>query len=251
MKEDDLKIIQRNVFDMFLLFDSYCRQKGLRYYLLGGSMLGAVRHHGFIPWDDDIDVGMPRNDYKYFIHNFDFSNLEGLFLLNRESKEFCSYDFSKLIKTVSLKDGEKEVFLDIFPLDGCPFASSIGIKVYYNAFNLLRLMKNSHYMSLENKNIIKKTIIRVFKTIPLMLWYRILDIYLESNSFEKSKSVGNFSGHWGYKEIMQKYIYGEPKLIQFENNEYYGIQESDLYLKKMYGDYMRIPSTDERQSHYD
>ena len=63
MKQEMVRQIQEHIFVLFKQYDCMCRDNNLRYYFLGGTMLGAVRHKGFIPWDDDIDVGMPRDDY--------------------------------------------------------------------------------------------------------------------------------------------------------------------------------------------
>lgn len=74
--------------------------------------------------------------------------------------------------------------------------------------------------------------------------------YLMKNSFERSPFVGNFSGHWEEKEIMQKEIYGNPTLIQFEGEMYYGVENSHAYLSNLYGDYMKLPPLEEQLSHF-
>ena len=147
MTTESLRKIQMEVYEIFKEFDILCRKYKLRYYMLGGTMLGAVRHKGFIPWDDDMDVGMPREDYeklliigkKYFEHkNFK--------LLNGRWEEEFIFDFSKIMKKIEIDNKSLEIFLDIFPLDGCPNTDLKGIKKYYQKFDILRMMKNTHLM---------------------------------------------------------------------------------------------------------
>ena len=252
MKQEDLQIIQQNIFVLFKQFDRICKQNNFRYYLLGGTMLGAVRHKGFIPWDDDVDVGMPRKDYEELLKLCD----KGLWaeqeisVFNAERDSRCSYDFTKLMRKYLLNGKEIEIFVDIFPLDGCPGSSEKSIRRYYKVFNILRTMKNTHYMKLEGKSAIKRVAVRVMRLIPRKTYIKWMKKYLERNSFDASISVGNFSGHWQEREIMSHDIYGTPTPIFFVDGEYLGIEKADAYLTRMYGDYMKLPSEEERLSHF-
>lgn len=249
-----IREIQDEVFSIFKLFDAYCRANDLRYYLIGGSMLGAVRHGGFIPWDDDMDVGMPRSDYKKFalgMQSFlDEQNVRAFVQCPGVSKEY-SFDFIKIMKKVSFNGKEIEIFLDVFPLDGCPYKDKKHIKRYYDKFDRLRFVKNSHYMTLQNKNIIKKAIVLLLRLCPLSVYRKLMDKYIEKNDLDTSVSVGNFSGHWREKEIMEKSVYGNPTLVRFEDGMYYGIENADAYLTAMYGNYMIPTPADEREMHFD
>lgn len=151
----NIKKIQQEVFCIFKQFTKICEQHNLKYYLLGGTMLGAIRHRGFIPWDDDMDVGMPRNDYNKLLSlKKEFSQNK---ILNSYENTNCSYDFTKIMKNVLDEQGNTvEIFLDIFPLDGCPNRTKRGIRSYWRKFDFLRMQKNSHFISLENKGVFKK-----------------------------------------------------------------------------------------------
>ena len=143
-----------------------------------------------------------------------------------------------------------EVFVDIFPLDGCPYSSARMIRLYYSAFDLLRTMENTHFMKLEGKNFFKRTVVKLLRSIPLSAYIRCMNRYLKRHSYDGSKSVGNFSGHWRDKEIMAREVYGKPTLIFFEDAEYFGVEKADAYLSRMYGNYMKMPSEEERLSHF-
>lgn len=155
------------------------------------------------------------------------------------------------MKKVSFNGKEIEIFLDVFPLDGCPYKDKKHIKRYYDKFDRLRFVKNSHYMILRNKNIIKKAIVLLLRLCPLSVYKKLMDKYIEKNDFDTSVSVGNFSGHWREKEIMEKAFFGTPKLIKFEDGMYYGVEHADEYLTAIYGDYMVPTPVDERETHFD
>ena len=117
--------IQKKLLDMLVWFDGFCRANNLRYYALGGTLLGACRHQGFIPWDDDVDVGMPRPDYERLAELMGSEIHDGYVLETENSPDpkFC-YFFSKLYDTsTTLQEDvatglKRGLFLDVFPLDG-------------------------------------------------------------------------------------------------------------------------------------
>ncbi len=124
MKEITLQEMQRIELALLLEFDHLCKAQGLRYYMDGGTLLGAMCYEGFIPWDDDIDLKMPRRDYERFLGMQ--SLLPPHITLEAPGREHSSYLFAKLVdnRTVLLEDGAVEkqtgIYLDIFPMDGHP-----------------------------------------------------------------------------------------------------------------------------------
>ena len=126
--QEQLQKMQEVEIDLFKAFIEVCQKLQLKYYLLGGTLLGAVRHKGFIPWDDDIDVGMPRKDYEIFIQKAQDLLPEHYFVQTLYSEPTIPYNFCKIrnsnttfveysIKKLNINHG---VYIDVFPLDGYP-----------------------------------------------------------------------------------------------------------------------------------
>lgn len=141
--------------DLLIEFDRVCKKHGLKYFLIGGSLLGAIRHNGFIPWDDDIDVGMLRCDYEKFLTlAYEFEN--PYFLQTPYTDEGYYFSFAKLrnSNTAAISNAfryenfNQGVFLDIFPLDNCKLEDALS---RYNKINEL-IMDNSTYMRKSLKN---------------------------------------------------------------------------------------------------
>ena len=123
-----LRQLQLTQLEILKVFDGFCREYGLRYSLYAGSLLGAVRHQGFIPWDDDLDVCMPRADYDRFIELWSENPVDGYVLQNKENSRYFDQSFTKLRKDhTTFLQNEREIgnhhtgiFLDIFPVDRIP-----------------------------------------------------------------------------------------------------------------------------------
>lgn len=128
MMDDALHKLQKTLLEMLKVFDTFCRENNLEYSLYAGSLLGAVRHHGFIPWDDDLDVCMSRGNYNKFLELWQSAPVKGYVLQNKEISKYFSQSFSKLCKdhTTFLQDQQQignqhtGIFLDIFPIDRIP-----------------------------------------------------------------------------------------------------------------------------------
>ena len=128
LKALSLEEHQQILYDMLYMFDDFCREHGLSYFLVGGSLLGAVRHQGIIPWDDDVDIGMERTQYERFLKLFQDKTPKGYCLLNIDTTEGYSLPFSKIAKIGTLqRESSKNVpaggipiNIDILPQDGCP-----------------------------------------------------------------------------------------------------------------------------------
>ena len=251
-----LKQILINMLDEFILI---CNKYNLKYTLLGGSLLGAIRHHGFIPWDDDIDIGMPRDDYDKFISI-------ALKALNKKYKiatiynenNFC-YPFCKLYDNettlIELKDLPfiYGIYIDIFPLDGIPKDLSIRHKIISpiqkrrNVAGFLAKAELSYFYK--------------FKHLPAYLFYSLL--YGDSHSalikceelahkypYCNEYDIINHYGAWGEKEISDYSWFNPLKEYTFEGRKVWGPNNYDAYLTKMYGDYMTPPPIEKRKSHH-
>jgi lipopolysaccharide cholinephosphotransferase len=271
---DEMKII---LIDALKEFHKICLENNLRYYLLGGTMLGAVRHKGFIPWDDDIDVGMPRDDYERF-RKIASKKLSAVYEIEQyNNSNTHPYNYLKMIdkRTLLIQESlehlnaESGVFIDIFPLDGVP-ENEIERKVHDIRIKIRKVFISYHYYSYDmiNKSYwnrtgfvekyIKKNILFMFmkivkiitKFIDIQLIHKSLDKLLSKYKFDESEIVGNYLGAWGSREFMARKFFGNGKKIIFEDNEFIGVEDSDAYLKNLYGDYWELPPEGKRKSHH-
>lgn len=255
--------LQTKLVDMLSWFHVICEKHNLRYYIIAGTMLGAVRHKGFIPWDDDIDVGMPRTDYEKLrqIANRENTHEYMFEYPNAENKDY-TYLFAKLYNTQTTYVEKKRrlikrgIYIDIFPLDG--IGNSIEeAKKNYTEFN--RNFKLSLIIScpfLKRRSFYKNLAILFGRIIsPLFVneqkLAKKIDNICKKYDFDESNIVSNLVGGSGVKGMVPYEYFGKPTLVKFENIMVYGLEKPDLYLKSMYGDYMKLPPVEKRVSLHD
>jgi lipopolysaccharide cholinephosphotransferase len=262
MKEinlDELKVIQ---LDMLKFVKKFCEKNNLKYYLCGGTLLGAIRHKGFIPWDDDIDIFMPMNDYKKFIELFNEN--EKYRLLNPYKSKDYYYLFSKLIDNRTyLKEDDKPhidemgVYIDIFPICGLP-DNREEIDKYITKINGLykkhwhTFCKVWNYSDKKSKMIIK-TIVKFpyyFLNRKKHIRQGILDL-MEKYDIEKSKYVGYILSWYVEKEVTRKEVYDKTIQVEFEVEIFSAPAGYDEYLTNLYGNYMELPPVEKRVSNHD
>lgn len=255
--------LQKNLIEMLAWFHEYCKTNGLRYYALGGTMLGAVRHKGFIPWDDDIDVGMPRSDYEKLISFIGNRKCNNYFVETFQSrdKDF-RYPYAKLYNTKTtlvertwpiLKRG---IFIDIFPLDGLGNTFEDSLR-RWNEISMISNLLWARICSVrKNREIYKNLYVILAHCIPDIIArdeYKLhkMDNICKLSDFDEMKYGGNVFGNWGTKEIMKISIMGKPSLYKFEELEIYGAQDYESYLSSLYGNWRKLPPVDEQISHHD
>ena len=244
-----------------------CEENHLKYYMLGGTMLGAVRHGGFIPWDDDIDLGMPREDYEKFLQIAPELLPQNMRVVNYRNDPAYQYYITRVQDTDTKVEEERIgndsrytcASIDIFPVDGTP-NNPLLRKIYF-----FRVLYHRALMSLCYKDSIdrkrkrsrkEKLLLWVMEKIPvekLTTPYKqkcAIDKLLRSQSVEKSHYIGNIMGAYRTREIVPKEFYGEGKLYQFEDTQLRGMAMAHEYLKYTYGDYMRLPPEDQRKTHF-
>ena len=255
--------LQSRLTDMLSWFHSLCVENGLRYYALGGTALGAVRHNGFIPWDDDIDVGMPRADYDRLreLTKQIYADTPYVLEFPSERKDFV-YTYAKLYDTrTTLVENtryntKRGIYLDIFPLDG--MADEYGealarFKVIDKNFALLHTQTcavRSGRKWYKNLSIVLSRCVPSFILDARKISEKINKLASERD-FDSCKYVANCFGAWHEKEIHERRIYGTPTLCRFEGAEIYVQEDVDAYLKGLYGDYMKLPPVEKRVTHHD
>ena len=260
-----LKEIQDVNLELLIEFNEICKKNGLRYDLVGGSLLGAVRHKGFIPWDDDIDVNMPRPDYERFLNlslkgNLDLpknreviSNRNNTFA--RHFARYIRYDVKRESEYSSENDCPY-IGIDIFVEDGAYnnkllYSIQIFRVKFWRRALLLSLSKPN--MSSKGKNIaILKNIFRpIFKSIGSYKIARHLDKICKEVKFENAKYVAAINGMYGEKEKWLKQDMMPQIDLEFEGRYFPGYKNYDIYLSNLYGNYMELPSEDKREPHGD
>ena len=247
------KELQFRLLQMMKCFHSICEDNDLKYYIIGGTCIGAIRHKGFITWDDDIDIGMPREDYEKLcaLPRSAFpKNLELRFYRNTPNSPF---HFIKFVdNTTTLIEGAylnyvEGLYIDVFPLDGVkdyfhnPFER---LRCNYIWFEKVMIFYNS--MTEKRENWIKKILIYFAKMKSLQTMHSKIEKHMMKYSYKDSEYVANFYGAWKEKEIYPKDDLGTPTLYDFEDTQFYGPELIDEYLTHVYGDYMRLPPKEKR-----
>lgn len=256
--------IQERLLGMMDWFDSFCEENNITYYAVGGTVLGAVRHKGFIPWDDDIDVGVPRADYDRLIElmkGYPNENCRYKLESPLENKDYI-YAFSKLFDTQTTLVEDKQnplkrgIYIDVFPLDGIAKTKEEAIKAYKKIDRKLRILHAQTYVLNKNDRLIKKLFYLGIKMLkPFMrgkdATIKKIDLLCREKSFYEYEYVGNLVGAWAQKEIMPKKYFGKPIKLQFENMLINVPEDYDNYLKSLYKNYWELPPEEKRVSHHE
>lgn len=241
-------------------FDSICKRNGIPYYMLGGTMLGAIRHKGFIPWDDDMDFGIPRPFFQPFLEIANRELPEELQIVSRHNSPSVKKGFikiqlkgSRLIESVFGEQAEtfyNGIAIDVFPLDGADTNSLSGQLTNQIAF-LLQRLHEARYCTLEIRKGLKKILTILLKNLPINdeKLADFIDRIIQKEAYESSDKVANFYGHWKSREIIDKKIFGEPVDYSFEEIRLSGVQNYDAYLKSLYGNYMQLPPKEQQLVH--
>ena len=258
LPSDEIKKIE---LDILIEFDKYCRKHNLTYFLCYGTLLGAVRHKGFIPWDDDIDVFMPRMDYERFLDETGYNPInEKLLTVSYKKTKRKNYNpFTKIVnkETVAYESwaAKKEcsgIWIDVFALDG--FSDNINIDYKLNKKRLFwrKVLFFSKSNFITSTNIVKrilKILIKPFTSFALKrIACRKIDKLAQRYSFENSSYVGCCQWGYGIKERLDKSVFN-PIEIEFEGYHFFAPRNYDEYLKALYGNYMELPPEDKRISH--
>jgi len=229
-----------------------CEKNGLRYYIVGGTMLGAIRHHGFIPWDDDMDISMPRDDYEIFIHLSEDELPEWMEIHTPESSNYDLTASKVMDKTTTFIEARKDknivegAYIDVFPLDGIGDNLTLS-KFRMNLIQFITFMLRANQGTSNLNNIPKKLFATIAPHLDRKAMFLTLENYTTKYKYEKCKYVANTVGRYAQKEMTLRSYYGKPQLYQFENFEFYGVEKPDEFLKGVYGDYMKLPSESERK----
>lgn len=249
------------ILNILLWFHQYCDEHNLRYYLVEGTMLGAARHQGFIPWDDDIDVGMPRADYEELKKLMGTAVHDGKYMLETEDSERKEYlvPFGKIYDVTTRLVEQRRIpvvmgaYIDVFPLDGIGESLEEANRNFKKIGFLHNILTSRAVVVRKGRKWYKNLAVQVFQAIPgfVINEKRLLKTITElcrKRSFDGSKYVGNLVSTYRLKEIMPRELYGEPKLYMFEGSQVYGVEDYNGYLTYLYGDWRTLPPVENRKS---
>lgn len=234
--------------------DSFCRENRIRYSLCGGTLIGAIRHKGYIPWDDDIDIFMPRPDYNRFIEIYDDSiykiqtcsddnNYIGLFTK--------VYDSKTLLKENGEFGEDVGVNIDVFPIDGLP-PKGIKQKLYLKKMKFLQgLIVSASVKDYSKRPFVRKLQISIMKMFLSFIKdkheiARYIINEAQKYNFEQSEYVAVVVWGYGEREVMSKESACNYIEHEFENKNLSIIRDYDKYLRSIYGDYMQLPPEEQR-----
>lgn len=261
---NDLQEIELNIAKEVI---KICEEHKITYYLAGGTFLGAIRHKGFIPWDDDIDLSMPRQDYERFLKIAGEILPVHMELVNYKTDINYHYyitrvkDLNTKVEEIRIGDNNKytHAAIDVFPLDGAP-NNVLLRKLYYLKIMYLRAMVSLCYRSSidRNRKRSKKEKLLLFslERLPIDKIYdpfklkECIDKEMKKYKIENSNFIGCLMGAYRVNEMVPKEYYGKGATYNFEGEKWNGPNMYDAYLKQFYGDYMELPPENERKIHY-
>ena len=253
----DVSQIKKKEIEILDYVVSVCERHGLKYILAYGTLLGAVRHKGFIPWDDDIDILMPRNDYEK-LKNIWNEDKQYKLLDCIKDREYI-YPFMKIVdKKTKLEeyDVEKQIdlgiYIDIFPYDGTPedkakrqkFLKKCECLEKLRLYSMLSIDKILH--TDKKKNFVRKILWVCLKKIGPARISRKMEKTISKYSRETAEWQGCLCTRFSYREVMPKKVWGDIIELEFEGKKYKVPKEYDEMLKTNYGDYMTLPPEEER-----
>ena len=265
IKGEDFRRMQLLQLDMLVELDRVCRQNNIKYQIAAGTMLGAVRHKGFIPWDDDADVFMLREEYEKFKKCADQLNQEICFFQDHDTDKEYRWGYGKLRRTGTkyIRIGQEHlkcktgVFIDVFPLDDAPI-SLLGQMIQdFNCFCIRKIMWSE--VGKYSSRGIERVWYSMLSKISIDFAFKRLDHYVRrSNNNTPNKvrilcykTVGKLNYKHPLREryAMLKKWFLFSQEYQFEGVMLDGVKDYDEYLKYSYGDYLQLPPESKREQH--
>ena len=259
---NDLRKLQLIQLDILKDIDKICKDNNLQYYLIAGTLLGAVRHHGFIPWDDDIDIAMYREDlckleeiitlqysHKYSIQNCWTDNKFTRFITK------VRLNNTKMIEADEYYDPDSKnvgIWIDIFPIDYVE-KTGLDLKVRELGLRFFSALIVAKHLNISKRKTtkLKRVLYYILKYITKYINHSFIvksyeNICTKSSKQSSSYSTIFMSAYGCKKELVPNGVYGSGKKIIFEGHEFTAPNEYEYLLRAIYGDYMMLPPVEKR-----
>jgi lipopolysaccharide cholinephosphotransferase len=252
---DEIRLIQLLQLKTLIEIQKVCLKLGINYYIIAGTLLGSQRHKGFIPWDSDIDIAMFRKDYNIFI-NKGVDIISNIFFIQSDITDIKNRTLFAKVRVNDTYFNEKGninnhisngFYVDVFPLDDIKKYPS---KIKYYKAKFIKLLirvkayKNGKVYSSNRVKSIVGFFLHLFAFfIPINLLNKYINVQINKENNKGYNLVTNYNSKYGiFKQTMEKSIYGKPKKVLFEGFSLSAPNNYKEWLKKIYGDYMKLPS---------
>lgn len=253
MSDKELKELQNYGLDILKEVDKFCRENNIKYFLGEGTLLGAVRHKGFIPWDDDIDILMLREDFEKFVANFK-SEEYGIEFFNTMKywNVFAKVRLLKDTKFYSPRLVNLQKYtgprIDVMPLDYFPNNHTLGEKLTIKIVSMLKIILRNKVLPFgKKKNVLGYVLWIVAKIMPYKLWAFLINHFAQKYNKKKCDFVINYSSEYKKaKETFPVKYFSKTKELQFEDSKFYASPKHNEMLTQIYGDYMKLPPKEKR-----
>lgn len=243
-------IIHSRLLELLVEFNKKCLRYDCKYYIMGGTLIGAVRHNGFIPWDDDVDVALPREDYEK-IKKILITEKNIRFISNNND---YMYPFMRLTSTMFINKKKTEIWMDIFPLDSVRFHRVKIIQSFIIKKILLKLLWYKRYKS-KSTNKIKIFLFYIIVFSTLLLISRksleiLINFVMKFQNWIPSKNYSSFASPYSINvETFLKKHFAPGSKLSFEGICVNAPSNYHLILTQIYGDYLKLPQQKNRRNH--